>query len=181
MSSDAPTPYASADVPPFRIREATEEDDYRIEDVRIASWRAAYRHLLPEDYFDGWDYDAVIESRRANRRPDLGRLVVEEPSGRVTAFSFYGPSRDEDGAGRGEVYAFYVAPRLWGHGQAAPLMYRTLVGLAQFADVRLWVLRDTPRARRFYEKCGFEADGSEQLHSFPKRLVLPEIRYRLHK
>lgn len=165
----------------FTIRPATDEDDYRIEDVRVAAWRVAYRDLIPPNYFDGWDYDAIIETRRAHRRPDLERLVVEEQSGRITAFSFFGPSRDDDGAGRGEVYSFYVAPKYWGRGTAAPLMYRTLVALARYPDVRLWVLKDNPRAQRFYVKCGFEPDGAEQLAHLPKRLTLPEIRYRLRK
>jgi GNAT superfamily N-acetyltransferase len=163
------------------VRPTTFEDDYRIEDLRVATWRVAYAHLIPADYFDGWDYDAVIASRQGGRTNDVVAYVAEESDGALSGFSFGGPSRDEGCEGAGEVYSLYVAPRFWGGGQGNLLMQRTLHDLASYTDTYLWVLRDNPRARRFYERWGFEPDGTEQMCSLPKRLALPEVRYRLRK
>ena len=45
-----------------------------------------------------------------------------------------------------------------------------------FDKVFLWVLEDNISARRFYEKFGFEYDGTKKELNFGK--VINEIRYR---
>jgi RimJ/RimL family protein N-acetyltransferase len=43
-------------------------------------------------------------------------------------------------------------------------------------DITLWVLEGNERARRFYEACGFQPDGTRQLLDIGG--LVPEIRYR---
>jgi hypothetical protein len=40
----------------------------------------------------------------------------------------------------------------------------------------LWVLRDNARARRFYERSGFRADGVEEPYEVAG-VAVPEVRY----
>ena len=63
----------------------------------------------------------------------------------------------------GEVYAFYVHPDHWGSQVANELMLATISALGDdgWPLARLWVLRDNPRARRFYERHGWIVDGTE--------------------
>ena len=43
-------------------------------------------------------------------------------------------------------------------------------------NVVLWVLEDNPRARRFYERAGWEADGAQRgIEIFG--MTVPEVRY----
>lgn len=111
--------------------------------------------------------------------------VIEE---RVVGFGFVGPERG-DGPGsntrRGEVYAFYVHPTAWGSGAAAATMSRCTEFLRDhgFDEAVLWVLRDNPRARRFYEKVGWSTTGEETAWDGPQtagKLPEPvvEVRYR---
>jgi RimJ/RimL family protein N-acetyltransferase len=44
------------------------------------------------------------------------------------------------------------------------------------ASMALWVFRDNARARRFYEKAGFTADGAEE-RSELGGAVLHDVRY----
>jgi RimJ/RimL family protein N-acetyltransferase len=47
---------------------------------------------------------------------------------------------------------------------------------AGYLSVRLWVLRDNSRARRFYERAGFAPDGAS--HTLDGLGGVTEIRYR---
>jgi GNAT superfamily N-acetyltransferase len=65
-------------------------------------------------------------------------------------------------AGRvGELYALYVTPAWWSTGTGRVLMGHALTSLQAegYRRVVLWVLADNARARRFYERAGFAADG----------------------
>lgn len=72
------------------------------------------------------------------------------------------PSRDADKNGWGEVVAIYTLPEYWGTGVGKLLMEAALEDLRKqgFTRFLLWVFGANLRARRFYEKCGFSADGA---------------------
>jgi GNAT superfamily N-acetyltransferase len=154
-----------------RIRPATREDARAIAEVHVASWRAAYRGLLPDAYLDRLS----VDEREAQRREHLddpseawGTLVAEE-DGRVVGFATFGPSRDEDAPpGTGEVPAIYLDPAVVGTGVGRDLFAETTTGLrhAGYGRATLWVLEANDRARRFYEKAGWTWDGSTSSHYF---------------
>jgi RimJ/RimL family protein N-acetyltransferase len=45
--------------------------------------------------------------------------------------------------------------------------------------ITLWTLRGNTRARAFYEKLGFEADGTEKQDTKLVGFVLHEVRYQI--
>lgn len=154
-----------------RVRAATSEDARAIAEVHVASWRAAYRGLLPDGYLDRLS----VDEREAQRREHLddpagewGTLVVEE-DGRVVGFVTFGPSRDEDAPpGTGEVPAIYLDPAVVGTGIGRDLFAQATTGLrhAGYGRATLWVLEANERARRFYEKAGWTWDGATSRHDF---------------
>ena len=154
-----------------RIRDATPEDARAIAEVHVASWRAAYRGLLPDDYLERLS----VDEREVQRREHLddpsgewGTLVAEE-DGHVVGFATYGPSRDEDAPpGTGEVPAIYLDPALVGTGIGRDLFAEATAGLrhAGYGRATLWVLEGNERARRFYEKAGWTWDGATSTHDF---------------
>jgi GNAT superfamily N-acetyltransferase len=119
------------------------------------------------------------------------RTIVACTAGTVVGFARCGPYRPQPnhgdvGAGTpaigaravGELYALYVTPEHWGTGAGHALMTEALDGLARdrLAPVRLWVFTGNARARRFYERAGFHADGASALFEIGEDRV-PEIRY----
>lgn len=62
----------------------------------------------------------------------------------------------------GEVYAIYLLPAWWSTGTGRSLMGAALAGLEDggYRRTVLWVLAENSRARRFYERAGFSADGA---------------------
>ena len=65
--------------------------------------------------------------------------------------------------------ALYVRPQAWGSGVADELHAWAIEELraACVATARLWVLEANARARRFYERRGWCADGTSRVVEFP--------------
>jgi GNAT superfamily N-acetyltransferase len=164
------------------IRPARVDEAAQISEVRVRSWQAGYRGLIPQDYLDLLDPAANVDRRRRSLQeadlPRSGTLVAAD-EGRVVGFAHIGPARDEDaGQTAGEVWAIYLLPDAWGKGCGRELMSAALGQLAEagYQQATLWVLDSNARARRFYEAAGFRADGAvkvDESHGFPLR----EIRY----
>ena len=73
------------------------------------------------------------------------------------------PSRDADATGDvAEIASMYVAPADQGQGVGSALMRAAFELAAGYRDVTLWVWERNAPARRFYERCGFVADGARQ-------------------
>ena len=164
---------------PYLIREATQADAEEIARVHVASWEVAYAGLLPID---------TIEEHAAQRGPawsgilagnDHGTLVAVE-DGRIAGFASVGASRDDDAAeGEGELLAIYVDPAWWRSGAGSALHAAALDALAERGYTRavLWVLEANDGARRFYERQGWQADGSASTFTFGSG-SRPIVRYR---
>ena len=105
-------------------------------------------------------------------------IIVSEDGGAVEGFAAFGPARDEEAKGVGELYAIYVDPALWGRGRGRELIRLAEEALREsdFAEAILWVLEDNLRARRFYEASGWRADASRQIEVLGADV--PEVRYR---
>ena len=173
----------------IEVRDATLDDADAIATVHIDGWRAGYRGIVPDDYLDSEDF---ATSRRDRWREwtwqtTIGsRLFVVNIHDRLVGFGYAGPERlgqdaDRDGPTRGEVYAFYLHPSAWGSGGAGALMSRCEEFLRDegYGSAVLWVLRDNPRARAFYEKAGWSFTGEESnfaLADSPASNV-PEVQY----
>jgi GNAT superfamily N-acetyltransferase len=173
----------------FDIRAATRDDADGITDVQVASWRAGYAHVFPTSLLYGDDFDVSRRTFWTTWRfaPGHRVAVAVAPTGdgtaeRIVGFSSYGPERERARGftGRGEVWAFYLHPDVWGTGVAAALMEHTEVRLMSegFESAVLWVLEDNPRARAFYERFGWEASGITADFDDYCDVKVPEVEYR---
>ncbi|HEY6150633.1 MAG TPA: GNAT family N-acetyltransferase [Gaiellaceae bacterium] len=158
------------------VRRARPADARTIADVHVRTWQAAYRHAFPAEVLD----NLSAEEREVPWRERLeeGYAVwVAESEGEVVGFAAAGPSRTEEDAG--ELYAIYVLPESWGSGAAADLMAEAKDWLARegYVTAMLWVLADNPRARRFYEREGWRAEGT-RIDTF-RGTEVEEALYRL--
>ena len=109
---------------------------------------------------------------------DTHRLTVAVAGEAVVGFSYVGPSETPDAV---ELYALYVEPTLIGTGLGRLLMGRALTDLRPLAAGRakravLWVLTGNVRARRFYERGGWFADGTSRSAPIGS-VTVPQLRY----
>jgi GNAT superfamily N-acetyltransferase len=158
------------------VRPGTVEDALAIEEIRVRGWQAAYRHVLPANELDAMPIDASRWRARLEQPPGGWSTFVAEDGGAVVGFAAVGPSRDEPRVG--ELYAIYVAPDAWSSGAGRALIQRAEQQLAaEYREATLWVLEDNPRARAFYERAGWAADGARKAEA-RWGVRAPEVRYR---
>jgi ribosomal protein S18 acetylase RimI-like enzyme len=158
----------------MRVRPASVADAPAVTAVRAASWRTGYAGVVP---------DEVLAEIRETPRPQMFDYLAEPPArhlfvvaeaadGTISGYCNGGPyrtDRDDDSSrdgDLGEIFAIYVSPTRWGQGVGQALLSRSLRLLFDdgFKQVRLWVLADNPRARRFYEAAGFSTDGATSVY-----------------
>jgi GNAT superfamily N-acetyltransferase len=180
------TPMSNTDDVTIRAGERADAD--AITDVQVASWRAGYAHVFPESILFASDFDSTRRTFWRRWRFGPGHRVavatVPDSSGgkRVVGFASYGPERERarGHTGRGEVWAFYLHPEVWGSGVASALMEHVEQRLLAegFDAAVLWVLADNPRGRRFYERHGWAASGIEASFDEYCEVHVPEFEYR---
>lgn len=167
----------------FVVRDALPADAAALAEAHLQGWRVGYRGVVPDSYLDSPEFAAQRHATwRAWNWNQHGRSAcfAVEVDGRVMGFGLCGPARAEpacdqgegtaEAEGRGEVYAFYLHPDAWGSGAATPLMARCTDWLRDqgYPSALLWVLRDNPRARAFYEKAGWQPTGTEGVFDGPQ-------------
>jgi ribosomal protein S18 acetylase RimI-like enzyme len=174
------------------LRDARRGDELAVAGVHVRSWQEAYRGLMPGEFLDAleprdragtYEFDggegapttvvavaSVDDGGGAGDGDDPSLTDSGEvrsgsspsPCEPVVGFVTFGPSRDRDTAGLGEIYALYVDPGRYESGVGRMLMAharRRLKGQGFEAAV-LWVLQGNERAASFYESEGWAADGA---------------------
>lgn len=166
----------------YVLRPMTPADCDGVAEIRIGGWRHAYRGLMPQSYLDGLDIVADAERHRTRLLRGDGsvvNLVAETDGGALAGWAAFGPYRD--GGTRtadAELYALYLPPERIGQGVGRALLTEAVRRgtAAGHARMYLWVLKHNTRARRFYERAGFGADGAEEPFEVDG-VEVPEVRY----
>jgi ribosomal protein S18 acetylase RimI-like enzyme len=176
-------PYHRAMDSAVLIRAARPEDSPALGRLHVRAWQWAYRGMLPDGYLDGL-------AEQTTRREEMWRqvidqlatdqpLLVAERAGQIVGLCNTAPARDQP-AGTGELLSIYLEPDAVGTGVGSALMREALADMRArgYRSAVLWVLEANDRARRFYEKFGWQPDGEvkdDQLWGVPIR----EARYRV--
>jgi ribosomal protein S18 acetylase RimI-like enzyme len=168
------------------LREARRGDELAVAEVHVRSWQEAYRELMPADFLAGLDPRDRAGRYRFEGGEEAPTTVVAtlardegEDDGAIVGFVTFGPSRDADAAGLGEIYALYVDPARHQAGAGRLLMAearRRLVDLG-IEEAVLWVLQGNDRAARFYEREGWKPDGATREEN-PYDIVSNVSRFR---
>jgi ribosomal protein S18 acetylase RimI-like enzyme len=167
----------------LEIRPIAEEEIDEVARVHVRSWQSGYAGIVPDDFLAALDPAEFAARRRYTDAPLGGGAVCAVDDGRIVghaAFGAYRPERDTFDESMGELYSIYVDPEQWGRGAGHRLFAAAKERLtsAGFPGMRLWVLEDNHRARRFYERQGMRPDGEREVWT-PRgsTLELPELRY----
>ena len=149
------------DPPASTLRTPGPADAAALAALHNETWRETYGQQMPAAAFG----ERARRSRLAMWRgildlpAQVGTLRVAEVEGELVGFAGAAPLADGDAAHRVELRMLYVRAAFHGTGTGQQLLDSVIGDKPAF----LWVARDNPRARRFYERNGFIADGGERL------------------
>ena len=161
------------------VRRATVDDAEAIEHVRVETWRATYRGLLPDALIDGLRENAHQRRERLRIQAAHEFVFVADEGDTVVGFAVGGPERTGDADYRGEVYAIYVLPAHQRKGIGRALIRECARELAKgkTRSLLIWVLRENARGRGFYERLGGLAVREKPVEEFPGAEEYVEIGY----
>jgi RimJ/RimL family protein N-acetyltransferase len=157
------------------VRRATIDDLDELLDVQQEGAVAGLAHIFAQDAYP-FPRETLAQRWSAEfADPAIHIYVSTDPTGSIIGFA----------AVRGtELMHFGTALRTWGTGTAQALhdaVVRNwiLERAGDFEFLSLRVFADNVRARRFYERLGWEPTGRVSRTSFPPHPVLLEYRLRV--
>lgn len=149
----------------IEIREARADDAEAIASVHVATWQAAYEGIVPAQFLTALSVEARTEGGRKALEKGRIRVLLAHAGNVPVGWICFGACRDADKDSQwAEVEAFYVLPAFWGQGVGRRLndAARAVLREAGYKNVALWVLAENLRAKAFYERVGFVADGASK-------------------
>jgi GNAT superfamily N-acetyltransferase len=140
----------------MRVRHATPDDAAAIERIRVDTWRATYRGLMPDVLMDRLEPVPDRRLRTMSMMPPDQFALVAEDDGTVIGYCFGGRGRSDTERYPGEVYAIYVWPLFQGRGAGRAMLTTATEELVRrgWNAMLIWVLRENAPARGFYERMG---------------------------
>jgi RimJ/RimL family protein N-acetyltransferase len=125
---------------------------------------AGLAHIFPPDEYPFPEAEVLAQWREFG-----GRVLVAERDGRPVGIA---------GIESEWLQGFYVVPDEWGGGVATALHAAAVEAIAAaHSEARLWCLEGNARARRFYERAGWRANGTSRIVPFPPHPI--DIGYTL--
>lgn len=143
------------------LRRATLADAPAIAQVRVDSWRATYRGIMPDDYLDAMQVDESIDmwervlSAPANR---MAAVFVVEVEAQIVGFAAGHMLPEPKFDLAAELTAIHLLPAAQDKGLGTRLLQmvaQTFFDL-QANGMLVWTLSENKIGRTFYEKMGAE-------------------------
>jgi Acetyltransferases len=163
----------------FEAKEVTCATAGEVGSILVAAWKAAYKGIMPDDYLEALSTEKRTQRVKASIAENNESIYLFFVDGKPGGTAILNQYRGEGASDAdGEISAFYFLPEHWGHGFGKRAMDFCLNCLARrgYGNIRLWVLEENVRARRFYEKCGFAFDGTRSRIHVGKPLM--DLRYQ---
>jgi ribosomal protein S18 acetylase RimI-like enzyme len=134
-------------------------DSDELGQVQVAVWQEAYPGMVDQDYLDSLTVESSAQLWPELLGPDsprpAARFIAIAPDGSIAGITASGASRSDHVVQAEELYDLEVLAEHRGSG-VADLLMRSAIG---DRPAELWVLRGNRRARAFYERQGFAANG----------------------
>ena len=124
--------------------------------VHWKAWQETYIGLVDQDYLDNFTLEKCTDI--AFRW--LDNLLVAKENDKVIGFVGYGVYRDDSLTETGEIFSIYILKECYDQKIGYALMRAALEKLSEYKQIAVWVLEGNHRAIKFYEKCGFQFDGT---------------------
>ncbi len=149
-----------------RVRPAVPDDASAIAGIHVRTWRSAYRGLLPDAALSALSLVGRFRlwQRMLNDESAPVAVHVAETAGEIVGFCSVGSAQDpaDQDPDISELFTIYVDPEHQDRGVGSRLLFTAEATMREWGSVRgvLWVLDGNVRARSFYARHGWSADGA---------------------
>ena len=163
----------------FQIRRATYNDLVSLATIQTHSWKSAFNDILSNNTLNKYtDLDKCVKVLENVYKSNNGYLYIASINEKPCAELFWRIGTEFEQSA--EIVALHSIPESWGCGVGKAIMDKAINDIFDngLKTVYLWVFEQNKRARRFYEKYGFVADGASHISIYDKAV---EVRYILKK
>lgn len=162
----------------MEIRRATLDDVQDISRIHALSWKSAYKGIVPQAYLEELKEDFWVPAFTDWIKDNVITVQIVTDNGSLVGCVAYGRSRDKSLPNWGEIVSIYLVPQYFGKGFGNKLLESALLDLkkSDHESIYLWVLKDSHRARCFYEKNRFHRNNDECVCEIMGK-QLTDIRY----
>ncbi len=181
-----PSPFGMVAGMAITIRRAVLEDAEQLGEVGVKAWQWAYRGLMPDDVLDSLRPESRAKAWHRWLEDDVVpgfEAWVAELGDKIIGYAASAEARDieEVAPGTMELQMIYLLEEHVGTGVGSQLIRRVEESWRRRGATGgiLWMLKTNERTKLFYERHGWEADGTEGSHEITTGVEVPSIR--MHK
>ena len=148
------------------IRKAKIGDEKILAYIQTQAWRSAFSDIISADDMEKYTNVEKAEEMYTNvLKSGYADVSILEIDGKPHCICAWSKARNPDFADCAEIICIHSLCDNWGKGYGSMMMNHILneIKNSGFKNVILWVFEKNTRARRFYERHGFELTGNTQL------------------
>ena len=149
-----------------KIRKANPGDEQVLAYIQTESWKAAFVNILsPEELERCTNLQKAEQMYHSVLRREGCNMAIEFVADQPHCIAAWGKNRCDLGDTVGELICIHSLQNNWAKGYGSAMMEYVLTQLQQanYEAVILWVFEENSRARKFYEKHGFELTEQKKM------------------
>lgn len=159
-----------------KIRKAIPGDEQILAYIQTESWKAAFAGILsPEELVRCTNLEKAEQMYHSILRREGCNMAIELVNDQPHCIAAWGTNRCDLDDAVGELICIHSLQNNWAKGYGSAMMEYVLAQLQQanYESVILWVFEANTRARKFYEKHGFEQTSQAKAYN-----GITEVMYR---
>lgn len=158
------------------IRKAIPGDEQVLAYIQTESWKAAFADILStEELVRCTNLEKAEQMYRNVLQREGCNMAIEFVEDQPHCIAAWGKNRCDLGDTVGELICIHSLQNNWAKGYGSAMVEYVLAQLQQadYESVMLWVFETNTRARKFYEKHGFELTSQTKAYN-----GITEVMYR---
>ena len=163
---------------PITIRAALPSDALVMADILMRSWEAAYTGIIPEEYIREKNATRPAMWEKNLAAGQYPHKVILLGDTVVGIMRFDQPQDGDVGEAFYELHYIYLHPDYFRKGIGTKAMEYAFACARDMGKefMTVWVLAENTNSIKFYEKCGFAADGKTKSLDYGKPLECIRMR-----
>lgn len=163
------------------VRPAVPSDASEMAEIHMRSWEVAYKDIIPADYIREKNATRPAMWRKSLSESQYPHMVIQLNRKTVGNMCVAPPQDDDLSDAYYELHGIYLHPDYYRQGIGTKAMDYAFDIARNFGKkfITVWVFAENINSIKFYEKCGFVADGKTKALNCGKLLIAIRMRRNL--